>query len=52
MTTRIELTRFTAFESLDLPLSPGINAFLGANGTGKTRLTKRKGSYTDRLTVG
>jgi len=38
--TRILLKRFTAFESLDLSLSPGINAFLGANGTGKTHLMK------------
>ena len=38
--TRILLERFTAFESLDLSLSPGINAFLGANGTGKTHLMK------------
>ena len=38
--TRIGLKRFTAFEALDLSPSPGINAFLGANGTGKTHLMK------------
>ena len=38
--TRINLERFTAFESLTLKPSPGINLFLGANGTGKTHLMK------------
>ena len=38
--TRIKLERFTAFRSLDLALSPGINVFIGANGTGKTHLLK------------
>ena len=38
--TRIKLKRFTAFESLDLLPSPGVNALLGANGTGKTHLMK------------
>ena len=38
--TRIRLERFTAFESLDLDLSPGVNVFIGANGTGKTHLLK------------
>ena len=38
--TRITLERFTAFESLILAPSPGINAFLGVNGTGKTHLMK------------
>ncbi|MDZ7700413.1 MAG: AAA family ATPase [Deltaproteobacteria bacterium] len=38
--TRIKLDRFTAFESLDLELSPGINVFVGANATGKTHLMK------------
>ena len=34
------MERFTAFESLVLSPSPGLNAFLGANGTGKTHLMK------------
>lgn len=38
--THIRLHRFTAFESLDLDLSPGLNAFVGANGTGKTHIMK------------
>ena len=38
--TRILLERFTAFEQLDLELGPGINVFIGANGTGKTHLLK------------
>ena len=38
--TRLELENFTAFESLDLELSPGINVFVGANGTGKTHILK------------
>ena len=38
--TRIRLDRFTAFRRLDLDLTPGINVFIGANGTGKTHLLK------------
>lgn len=38
--TRIRLERFTAFEILDVEPSPGINIFLGANGTGKTHVMK------------
>lgn len=38
--TRIKLTRFTAFDSLDLRPSPGINVLVGANGTGKTHIMK------------
>ena len=38
--TRIKLEGFTAFESLDLSPSPGINVFVGANGTGKTHIMK------------
>lgn len=38
--TRIRLEEFTAFKQLDLELSPGINVFVGANGTGKTHLLK------------
>lgn len=37
---KIKLERFTAFENIDLRLTPGINVFLGANGTGKTHLMK------------
>ena len=38
--TRIRLQRFTAFDDLDLELSPGINVLVGANATGKTHLMK------------
>ena len=58
--TRIRLERFTAFKHLDLDLSPGINVFIGANGTGKTHLlkvayaacdiTQTKKNFTEKLT--
>ena len=38
--TRLKLERFTAFESLDIEPSPGVNVLVGANGTGKTHLMK------------
>ena len=38
--TRLKLERFTAFERLDVMVSPGINVLVGANGTGKTHLMK------------
>jgi predicted ATPase len=38
--TRIKLKNFTAFKSLDVELAPGINVFIGANGTGKTHILK------------
>ena len=57
--TRVKLERFTAFDNLDLPLSPGINVFVGANGTGKTHLmkvcyaacdvSKTKASFAEKL---
>ena len=57
--TRVRLERFTAFEDLDLELSPGINVLVGANGTGKTHLmkvcyaacevSKTGESFTDKL---
>ncbi|RMH39590.1 MAG: AAA family ATPase [Deltaproteobacteria bacterium] len=57
--TRIKLERFTAFEQLDVELSPGINIFIGENGTGKTHLlkvayaacdiTKTKASFAAKL---
>ena len=37
---RIELRNFTAFADLSLDLSPGVNVFIGTNGTGKTHLLK------------
>jgi ABC-type ATPase involved in cell division len=38
--TKLHCERFTAFDKLTLELSPGINVFIGANGTGKTHLMK------------
>ena len=38
--TSIDLEHFTAFSSLSLKLSSGINVLVGANGTGKTHLMK------------
>ena len=38
--TKIRLENFTAFKNLEVEFSPGINALIGANGTGKTHLMK------------
>ena len=38
--TKVKLESFTAFDGLEVELSPGINALVGANGTGKTHLMK------------
>ena len=38
--TKIQCDRFTAFEKITVDFSPGINVFVGANGTGKTHLMK------------
>ena len=40
MITRLKFQRFTAFRNLEFEPSPGINAIVGANGTGKTHLMK------------
>lgn len=34
------MEEFTAFKELDLEVSPGVNIFIGANGTGKTHILK------------
>ena len=57
--TKIKLENFTAFKDLEVEFSPGINALIGANGTGKTHLMKacyavcssatRPGSIADKL---
>lgn len=36
----IRLEHVTVFETLDLPLSPGLNVFIGENGMGKTHIMK------------
>lgn len=38
--TGIEIRNFTAFSELSLEFCPGINVFIGANGTGKSHLLK------------
>jgi len=38
--TRLKLENFTAFSSLDMEFSPGINVFIGPNATGKTHILK------------
>ena len=38
--TKIKLEHFTAFKDLEVEFSPGINALVGENGTGKTHLMK------------
>ena len=38
--TKVKLQQFTAFHDLTVEFSPGINALVGANGTGKTHLMK------------
>jgi predicted ATPase len=40
MISRVHFNRFTAFEDLTVAFSPGINVFIGENGTGKTHLMK------------
>lgn len=40
MLTKIHLENFTAFRNLDINFSPGINVFIGPNGTGKTHIMK------------
>jgi ABC-type ATPase involved in cell division len=40
MIEQIKLQGFTAFENLTVAFSPGINLFIGKNGTGKTHLLK------------
>ena len=38
--TKAKFENFTAFKNLEVEFSPGINALIGANGTGKTHLMK------------
>jgi recombinational DNA repair ATPase RecF len=38
--TKLKLEHITAFKKLDLDFSPGINVFIGKNGTGKTHVMK------------
>ena len=38
--SKVEVENFTAFKKLSVDLSPGVNVFIGTNGTGKTHLLK------------
>lgn len=61
MLEKVKLQRFTVFEELKLSFSPGINIFIGENGTGKTHLMKvlyaacdiikekEKGNFAEKL---
>lgn len=40
MLERIQFKNFTNFEDLEVMFSPGINVFIGENGTGKTHILK------------
>jgi len=40
MLSKITFEKFTAFEKLEVLFSPGINVFIGENGTGKTHILK------------
>ena len=52
MLERIEFQKFTAFEDLTVTLSPGINIFIGENGTGKTHILKAGYAACDILKGG
>lgn len=41
--THLALTDFRSYTELDLPLAPGVNAFIGPNGQGKTNLVEAIG---------
>ncbi|MCL2361201.1 MAG: AAA family ATPase [Defluviitaleaceae bacterium] len=45
----IKLENFTVFENIEVDFSPGINVFIGENGTGKTHLLKILYAITDTV---
>ena len=45
----IKLENFTVFKNIELTLSPGVNVFIGENGTGKTHLLKALYAASDSL---
>lgn len=59
MITRVKFNKFTAFDKLEIKCSPGINVFVGENGTGKTHvlktiyaacdITKSKKSFAEKM---
>ncbi len=40
MITKLQIKNVTAFSELEVEFSPGINIFIGENGTGKTHVLK------------
>ncbi len=40
MITKLKFKNFTGFKELEINFSPGINVFVGENGTGKTHILK------------
>jgi predicted ATP-dependent endonuclease of OLD family len=40
MIVKIKFDKFTVFEKLEIGFSPGVNVFVGENGTGKTHILK------------
>lgn len=47
MLEKIKFEKFTAFEKLEVKFSPGINIFVGENGTGKTHILKAAYAASD-----
>ncbi|NLK49135.1 MAG: AAA family ATPase, partial [Candidatus Cloacimonetes bacterium] len=47
MFTKVAIKNFTAFDSLEMSFSPGINVLIGENGTGKTHILKALYSSAD-----
>lgn len=55
----LKFDKFTAFKTLDISFSPGVNLFIGENGTGKTHIlkslyaacdiTKSKKGFADKI---
>ena len=50
--TKVKFENFTAFKDLEVEFSPGINALIGANGTGKTHLMKACYAACDAFKTG
>jgi predicted ATPase len=60
MLEKIKFEKFTAFEKLEVNFSPGVNIFVGENGTGKTHIlkaayaacdiAKSKGGFAEKIT--
>lgn len=47
MLVKIKFEKFTAFEKLEVKFSPGVNIFVGENGTGKTHILKAAYAASD-----